>query len=186
MIERLSVAGGAERLRDGGVVAYPTEAVFGLGCDPFDEGAVERVLGLKGRARGQGLILLADDLRRLDELIQPAEPAQLARAQATWPGPVTWLFPASQRVPVWITGGRETVAVRVTAHPTAAALSQRFDGPLVSTSANLSGRPSIRDVAELERAFDGLIDGLVEGELGGLPRPTEIRDAATGALVRGG
>lgn len=186
MIERLSVAAGAERLRAGGVVAYPTEAVYGLGCDPFDEAAVERLLALKGRSHGQGLILIAQSLRQLDTLIEPAEPAHLARAQATWPGPVTWLFPASQRVPVWITGGHDRVAVRVTAHPIAAALARRFEAPLVSTSANRSGEPPAREPAELERQFGDRLDGLVEGELGELPRPTEIRDAATGASIRGG
>ncbi|HEX7915398.1 L-threonylcarbamoyladenylate synthase, partial [Rudaea sp.] len=128
-------------LRAGGVIAYPTEAVFGLGCDPHDEAAVARVFELKQRPPAQGVLLIAADFAQVEKYIDlerlPTE--ALARARASWPGPYTWVFPRSEATPEWLARGHAGIALRVTAHPLAAALCRAFGGALVSTSANRHG-----------------------------------------------
>ena len=183
----LSVVDAAVLLRRGGVVAYPTEAVWGLGCDPFDETAVSRLLVLKQRAVDKGLILVAASISQLDGLVDwHALPEERSEAVlARWPGPHTWIMPASRRVPHWITGSHVAqVAVRVSAHPVVVALCEAFGGPLVSTSANLAGVPPPRDVAAIDATLRSALDGIVEGTTGGLSAPTPIRDARSGEVLR--
>ena len=170
-------------LRRGGVVAYPTEAVFGLGCDPLDRRAVARVLAIKGRPMAKGLIVIAADPRQVRRLVRPDGPAW-QRAVATWPGFATWLLPVRPGVPRWLTGRHRRLAVRVTAHPVARALCRAFGGPLVSTSANRAGRPPLRTATAARVAFGAWLDAVVVGAVGGGSRPSPIRDAATGAWVR--
>jgi len=174
-------------LRAGGVLAYPTEAVFGLGCDPHDADAFAKVFALKQRPATQGVLLIGADFAQIERYIDTAAlPAQsLARAQATWPGPHTWIFPRSAQVPAWIAGAHEGIALRVTAHAPAAALCRAFGGALVSTSANPHGEPPARSVSTVLAYFDASLDGILDAPLGALDRPTVIRDARTGALVRG-
>ncbi len=171
-------------LREGGVIAYPTEAVWGLGCEPRDPDAVERLLAIKQRDWRKGLILIADDFEQLWPFIADPNTSKLEPALASWPGPATWLMPASSSAPRWITGGRDRIAVRVTAHPIASALCRAYGGPIVSTSANRSKRPALRTRLQVERQFGGLVDCIVAGNVGGLERPTAIRDLETGETVR--
>jgi L-threonylcarbamoyladenylate synthase len=171
-------------IRTGGIVAYPTEAVFGLGCDPFNAKAVRRLLALKQRPQAKGLILIAAEFRQIEPLLEPLAAATWERVLASWPGPHTWLLPARPWVPVWIRGHHPSLAVRVTAHPVAAALCRALGGPLVSTSANLSRRPPARSVLALGLQFGDRIDALLPGRLGDLAAPTPIRDALTGATLR--
>lgn len=182
-----SINATVDALRRGGVVAYPTEAVWGLGCDPFNEHAVMRLLAIKRRPVDKGLILIAADAAQLDASVDwtalPAE--RLASVQASWPGPNTWTVPVTDRVPAWIRGAHASVAVRVSDHPTVAALCRAFGGPLVSTSANLTGMPPAFHRAELDPALLGLLDAVCDGETGGLAAPTAIRDALTDAVLRG-
>ena len=173
----------ARALRDGGVVAYPTESVFGLGCDPFDPEAVARILSIKRRRVDSGLILLAAAVEQLDAYICPA-PAERERMLASWPGPVTWVVAATPGVPAWITGGRSSVAVRVTAEPVAAALCRAADMAIVSTSANRSGRPPARSTLQTRRRFASVVDEILPGAVGGYSRPTEIRLASSGDVLR--
>jgi len=173
-------------LHAGGVVAYPTEAVYGLGCDPFDEQAVLRLLAIKGRAMDKGLILIAADHDQLAPLLLPQSPEAMAPVLASWPGPSTWILPAADGVPAWLTGDSDGIAVRVTAHPLAARLCAGFGGPLVSTSANTSGRPAARSALGVRRAFGNRLDYLLTGDTGGGSRPSEIRDARDGRLLRAG
>ncbi|MGN6512623.1 MAG: L-threonylcarbamoyladenylate synthase [Lysobacteraceae bacterium] len=184
----LSPADAAVRLRQGGVIAYPTEAVWGLGCDPFDEAAVLRLLAIKQRPVDKGLILVAGTLDQFDALLDwerlPTDRREAVHA--SWPGPHTWIVPATGRVPPWITGAHAGVAVRVSAHPVVAALCAAFGGPLVSTSANLAGAPPAFSRAALEPAVVALCDGVCEGETGGLSAPTAIVDAASGTRLRAG
>lgn len=173
-------------LRRGGIVAYPTEAVYGLGCDPQDAHALDRLLTLKGRSTAPGLILIASAFSQIAPFLAPLPPELEARATASWPGPVTWVWPAAPSVPATLTGGRDTLAVRVTAHPLAAALCHAFGGALVSTSANRHGAAPARDAAGVRAAFGAALDVVIEGDCGGLARPTEIRDVRSGAVVRAG
>ncbi|MBL6750393.1 MAG: Sua5/YciO/YrdC/YwlC family protein [Nevskia sp.] len=180
----LHLRAAARALRAGGVAAYPTEGVWGLGCDPLNQGAVTRLLALKRRDWRKGLILIGasfDQLRPFVEL--PSKTAQ-KRAFATWPGPTTWVFPASEDAPMWLSGERDTLAIRVTAHPVARALCEAFGGALVSTSANREGRPPARSATEVRRLFGSGVDALVPGALGGLAGPTAIRDVISGLILR--
>jgi L-threonylcarbamoyladenylate synthase len=170
----------------GQIVAYPTEAVFGLGCDPGNEAAVRRLLSIKQRPLAKGLILIGADFHQLAPFVKPLDNAQRASLDATWPGPVTWLLPARDRVPLWLRGHHDTIAVRVTAHPPAALLCQAWGGALVSTSANLSGRPPARTPLAVRRQLGARVDCIVPEPVGGGARPSEIRDLSSGRVVRVG
>lgn len=170
----------------GGLIAYPTEAVYGLGCDPRNEAAVRRLLALKRRPMHKGLILIAADFAQLAPFLQPLTAADHARLAATWPGPYTWLIPARPDTPRWLRGRHETLAVRVTAHPLAAALCRACGHPLVSTSANFSGRPPARSALAVRRQLGTAMDYLLPGPTGGAAQPTEIRDLRSGRRVRRG
>lgn len=170
-------------LRAGGLVVYPTEGVYGIGCDPCNHEALARLLAAKGRAPDKGLILIGSSEAQLMRHAHPLEREQMERVRQTWPGPVTWVLPARRDVDPLITGGRDTVAVRVTAHPLAAALCEAFGGALVSTSANPSGRPPARTAIAARRS--GAADLLVSGRLGSADGPSMIRDGRTGRVLRG-
>lgn len=176
----------ARLLHYGGVVAYPTEAVYGLGCDPRNGEAVERLLALKGRSVDKGLILIAADLAQLRPYLELPELSRLAAVTATWPGPTTWLLPAAADTPFWLTGGRATLAVRVTAHALSAALCRAFSGAIVSTSANPAGLLPARNALTVRRYFGDRLDGLLVGSVDRHAQPSEIRDFASGAVVRAG
>jgi L-threonylcarbamoyladenylate synthase len=176
----------AALVRDGGVVAYPTEAVYGLGCDPHDRDAFDRLFALKGRPATQGVLLIAADFDQIAPYIDLAAvpPAVLDDVRASWPGPHTWIFPRSGHVPDWVAGAHAGIALRVTAHAPAAALCRAFGAPLVSTSANPHGEAPARDIATLERYFGDRLNGALEAALGDQARPTTIRDALSGAIIR--
>lgn len=186
MAPTLDIAAASVALKQGAVLAYPTEAVFGLGCDPLDEAAVLRLLDIKQRGVDKGVILVAARIGQFDAFLDwSALPADgVAAVQSSWPGPHTWIVPCTTRVPRWITGTHDAVAVRVSAHPVVAALCDAFGGPLVSTSANLAGMPPARAHGALDPALLARIDGIVRGDVGTLAQPTGIRDARTGAVLR--
>lgn len=173
-------------LRNGGVIAYPTEGVWGLGCDPRDEAAVLRLLALKQREVAKGLILIASDEAQLAPFIDTASLSaeQLAEVRASWPGPNTWIVPASKDAPRWITGVHDGIAVRVTAHPLVRALCDGFGGAIVSTSANIASEPSPRTREELDRRIVAGVDAVCDGETLGRAQPSTIRDARNGATLR--
>lgn len=170
-------------LHQGGVIAYPTEAVWGLGCDPFNAAAVEQVLALKGRSEGKGLILIAADIAQVESWLVALAPGQRAAVLATWPGPCTWVVPAPA-APRWLRGDHASLAIRVSAHPGVQALCRAWGGALVSTSANRSGEPPLAGPAALREAFGDALAGILPGALGGDAKPSEIRDAVTGAVLR--
>ncbi len=174
------------RLRAEQIVAYPTEAVYGLGCDPRNAAAVHRLLGIKKRPPGKGLILIAAGFPQLEPFLKPLDATLRSRLDRTWPGPVTWLIPASEEVPRWLRGDHDTLAVRVTAHPLAAALCRAWRAPLVSTSANISGRPPARCALSVRKQLGSLVDYVITGAVGNAQRPTEIRDLRSGRVVRPG
>lgn len=172
-------------IRAGGVIAYPTEGVWGLGCDPWNPSAVAQVLALKGRPVAKGLILVADSLAQVDFLLAPLPEALRARAQRHWPGPVTCLLPdPDNKVPSQVKGRHRTIAVRVSAHPTVSALCKAVDQPLVSTSCNPVGRPPARHPWQVRRYFGQNAVQLVPGALGGYRKPSRILDIATGQWLR--
>lgn len=171
-------------LRNGGIIAYPTEGVFGLGCDPLDEQACARLAALKRRSTQQGVLLVASDFEQLRPWLGKTSDAALQRALATWPGPDTWVFARADDAPAWIAGRQAGIGVRVTAHPVAAALCREFGGALVSTSANRHGRPPARDAATVRAELGDALDFIVDAPVGQLARPTPITDAASGKRLR--
>jgi L-threonylcarbamoyladenylate synthase len=171
-------------LKAGGIIAYPTEAVYGLGCDPLNEIAALRLLALKQRSWEKGLILIAANFAQLQPFLKPLTPILEKRIFAKWPGPVTWLLPAKSNVPYWLRGQSSKLAVRITAHPETVALCQQWGGALVSTSANLSGQVAAKTAIEVQHIFAKTIDYIVFGEVGKRERPSEIRDALTNKVLR--
>ncbi len=174
----------AQKIRSGAVIAYPTEAVWGLGCDPFNAAAVARLLALKDRPMHKGLILVAASIEQFAGLLEGLTSEQSAQLEASWPGPNTWLVPHHNRVPEWVTGAHDTVAIRVSAHPLVAQLCA-LTGPLVSTSANPSGLLPAKSRLRIEQYFHGQLDAVVSGELGQSSNPSTIRDLRTGQVLRG-
>jgi len=174
----------ARILAAGGIIAYPTEAVYGLGCDPLNEKAVNRLLALKQRPWQKGLILIAADYTQLAPFLEPLTPLLEKRVFAAWPGAVTWLLPAKSDVPHWLRGQSNKLAVRVTAYPQTAMLCSHWGGALVSTSANLSGQPTAKTAFKVRRIFCNTLDYIVPGQVGERQRPSEIRDALTNRVLR--
>lgn len=181
-IEEIEAA--AALLREGGVLAYPTEGVYGLGCDPDNREAFEKIFAMKRRPPEQGVLLIAASLEQVRPWIGGAPDAAFARANAIWPGAHTFIFPRSSRVPEWIAGGHAGIALRVTAHAPSAALCRAFGGPIVSTSANRHGEPPARSAADIRAIFGDEPHGVLDAPLGGLDKPTPITDAVTGAIIR--
>jgi len=169
----------------GGVIAYPTEAVWGLGCDPDDELAVHRLLAFKGRPVDKGLILVAANIDQFSPYLTQISAAEREQLEATWPGGVTWLVP-DQAAPAWIRGQFDSVALRVSSHPLVAGLCEAFGGPVVSTSANPQGRPPALTGLDVRRYFGDQLDGIAPGVVGKQRKPSEIRDLRTGRIVRAG
>ena len=173
-----------EVLLGGGVIAYPTEGVFGLGCLPDDVDAVARILTIKKRSPLKGLILIAARPRQLRDWIDAGVRDSLPEPDPAQP--VTWIVPPAARVPAIVTGDNPGLAVRITTNPVAAALCDAVDMPIVSTSANVAGRPVARNALILRRNFGHLVDYVVPGECGPASGPSEIRELATGRVLRPG
>jgi L-threonylcarbamoyladenylate synthase len=170
-------------LRSGGVIAYPTEAVFGLGCDPFNQIAVQKILHLKHRTIKKGLILIISKWKQAANLVAPISSALLAKIFVSQP-PTTWIFPATLAVPSWIVGSHNSVALRIIKHPIAMALCDAYEAPIVSTSANINGIAPARTAVEVQNYFPKGIDFIIDGPIGNLTQPTMIRDVITGRILR--
>ncbi len=174
----------AESLRNGGLVAYPTEAVYGIGCDPRNLLAIERLLTLKQRSWTKGLILIAADFKQLQPYLAIAENSLPPAVKESWPGATTWLLPAHDAVSPLLRGKHNTLAVRITAHPEAAALCQAFGGAIVSTSANVSGQAPARTEMELSPDISAALDITLSGATDPTLQPSHIKDAFTGKIIR--
>ncbi len=174
-------------LHEGKVILYPTEAVFGLGCDPDNQQAVESLLSIKQRPVEKGLILIAANYSQLLPYIDDDKIPMARRAEifSAWPGAITWVLPAKKQTPKWLTGQFDTIAVRVTEHQQVKKLCLDFGKPLVSTSANLSGSDPVPSIASAREVFSQHELFYVEGELGSQKRPSQIKDAITGKVLRG-
>ncbi len=174
----------ARLIRVGGVVAYPTEACFGIGCDPVCRPAMKRILQLKSRPPGIGMILIAHCMEAILPYIDVRHESILEEPLQSWPGPHTWIFPASQAAVNLLCSSRGTVAARVTAHPIAAQLCRLAGRAIVSTSANVHGKLPAREYGPVCRSMGGSLDFVVRGPIGSQTKPTQIRDALSGRIVR--
>ena len=168
-------------LKEGGIIAYPTEGIFGLGCDPFNQTAVMRLLKIKQRAVLKGLILIAASWDQVTDLIKLKN---LDLPKPDPKNPTTWVFPATKKIPAWVCGDFKSIAIRVTTHPLAKTLCQKFGGPIISTSANLSGRIPSKNTKQTKEQFAAVIDFILPGEVGSLNKPSQICDIKTRELLR--
>lgn len=168
---------------EGGIIAYPTESVFGLGCLPNLECSVHQILKLKRRSIKKGLILVAANAKQLEHWVDFSPLTNVEIVYNSWPGPVTWLIPAKTTTPSWLTGNHRTLAVRVSAHPVVSALCKEI-GPLVSTSANPQGLSPARSSLDVEHYFANKIDYIFPATISGNAKPTEIRDPLSGKIIR--
>ena len=175
-----------QQLHQQGVIAYPTEAVWGLGCDPYSYSAVAKILELKRRPERKGLILIGCDWQQFMPFTEDLTRAQLARLQQSHNKPITWLIPHNGAAPDWIVGEHNTLAVRVTSHPVAASLCRLFGGPIVSTSANPQGLPAAVTGLKVNCYFNGKLNYQTPGSVGSSNSPSEIRHLLTHKVIRRG
>lgn len=184
----ISVNRAVKVLNSGGVIAYPTEAVYGLGCDPFNEAAFSHLLALKCRPIEKGVILIASSIDQIKDLVKIENQLWTETVLKSWglssysdfnivDRPMTWVLPISDKVPTWITGGRDTLAVRITRHPAVVNLCEALKMPLVSTSANLTGDSPVKTAKECGDIFPNTL--ILEGEVSGLNSPSQIWDAVS-------
>jgi len=182
----MSAASIIDVFHQGGVIAYPTEAVFGLGCDPDNELAIKKLLALKNRSKDKGLILLAGNYSQVLPYINDSAIPQDKRyaVLSRWPGPITQILPANKNLSTLISGVFETVAVRITNHPDIVELCKQTGKPIISTSANLSGEPTVNTWQEVEQLFPHQLDYILRGQTLGLTNPSTIINALSGAVIR--
>ncbi len=171
------------KINSGELIAYPTEAVYGLGCDPLNRTAVLNLLSLKQRPIEKGLILIASSLAQLTPYLQLNDNI-VSRIQSTWPGPITWVIPAQAWVPEWLTGEHSSLAVRVTSHPVARLLCEKNGSPIVSTSANISTKsPATSSWAVPKKTgFKSLF--ILSGQVGDMKQATPIYDVQNNSKIR--
>ena len=173
----------AHCIRQGGIIAYPTETVYGLGCDPLCTQAVRAINNLKGRDASKGLILLASRLQQLDAFIDVPDRKERA-AIVGEPQATSWIVPAKSTAPRWITGKHRTIAIRISSHPLVIQLCDLLGHALVSTSANPAGRKPALTPLQLHHYFDGLVDAILISHHNCSGRPSRIRDLKSGQLLR--
>ncbi len=178
---KMIIARAADVLLGGGVIAYPTEGVFGLGCMPDDTGALIRLLTIKGRDPSKGLILIASNEEQLHGWIDPDCDA-IPRAEPS--SPITWITPPGPLASRLVRGANDGIAVRLTCNPVAAAICDAVLSPIVSTSANVAGKPAAQNQFVLRRNFAACVDYIVPGDCGPSTGPSEIRDLVTGKVLR--
>ncbi len=170
-------------LQQGGVIAYPTEAVYGLGCDPWNKQAVGQLLEIKQRPWQKGLILIAADFNQLQHFIEPVTAEILTQLESTWPGSTTWLLPVRSAIPDYLTGEHDSIAVRVTAHKQTAELCRSFGGAIISTSANVANMRPAKSIRQVRGQLSN-IDYVLSGQCSGSDKPSDIRNAVTGEQIR--
>lgn len=170
----------------GATIAYPTEAVFGLGCDPDNDNAIANILNIKTRPQDKGVILIASQLEQLQNYVDfsALTKEQWAKVEASWPGPFTWIMPKHPQVSELLSGGRTTLAVRLSAHPTVRLLCDTVGKPMVSTSANPSGLAPARNIGQIATYFGDSVF-VIDGPVDHTAQPSKIQDAVTGKVLRG-
>jgi L-threonylcarbamoyladenylate synthase len=166
-------------LKDGEVVAYPTEGVWGIGCDPSNEEALKKLISLKKRSRGKGFILIGSELLHFKKYAEVED--NKTKLMSKWPGPHTWIVPALEISPL-LSGGKKTIALRLSEHKETVNICNAFGGAIVSTSANKEGDKTPSSPEEIKEIFPGI--KVMHGELGGLNKPSKIEDLVTGKVIR--
>ena len=171
-------------LQQGGLIAYPTEAVFGLGCLPDHLYSIKRLLQIKHRPMEKGLILLASELVQLEPYIAELKPDILQKMLASWPGPTTWVIPTPEQTSPLIKGDFNTVAIRISAHPIVRELCRQCQSAIISTSANITGRHMSYSAFDVRLQFQNKLDYILNGPLGDSDKPSVIKDALSNQIIR--
>jgi len=172
----------ASVIRNSGIISYPTESVYGLGCDPLSQDAVERILTIKQRPVEKGLIIVASTLDQLK--FYTTLSTENEKKISSHKSPMTWLVKKSAHTPSWISGKHNKIAIRISKHPLVQAICTQLNQPIVSTSANPAGLRPASNNLESRRYFGDEIDYYLSGDTGILGKPTPITDIETGALIR--
>jgi L-threonylcarbamoyladenylate synthase len=170
-------------LKQGGVIAYPTESCYGLGCDPKNKYAVEKILLLKKRARSKGFILISSKINYLRSYLQDLSETQTKEMMGKWPGPHTWLVPASNYCPSWLRGGGHNIAIRLPKVKSTLNLLNSINFPITSTSANLSHKQSIKTLRACKNLFRSKVK-IIKGNIGSEKKPTTIQDFVSKKIIR--
>lgn len=170
----------------GGIIAYPTEAVFGLGCDPDNEIALQRLLDIKQRSPDKGLILLASDFEQLLPYVDMSQVSSVQQDEilSRWPNGITQVLTKQCGISTLLSGKFDSIAVRITTQPDVVALCRHVNRPIVSTSANLSGLPAAIDWRSLDPQLLSQLDHVIKGFTLGFDKPSTIIDAITGEEFR--
>ncbi len=168
----------ADLIRSGGVIVYPTETVYGLGADPFNHHAFDRIFSLKGRETEKGLILLIRGRQDLDALVADIPRSAEILIREFWPGPLTLVFPAAPGLPEHLTRPASTIALRMSDAPVASALLHHVGGPITSTSANRSGKPPARSARQAADVIGHRVDVILDGGESSDPRPSTLVDVS--------
>lgn len=171
-------------LSNGGIIAYPTEYCFGLGCDPRNTQALSRLLAIKQRKKEQGVILVAGNIAQVSEYADLNDLPQIDRVYRSWPGPYTWVLPAKANVSDWVSGKHGSVAMRISAHPICESLCLAFGHAIVSTSANRHGSDALLSAAEVAKEFNSELDHIIDAPVGGAETASTILDAVSGEKLR--
>lgn len=179
---KVNIANALEIIAKGGVIAYPTETTFGLGCDATNQQALQKLITIKQRCQTKGFIALIKDYQQLELLVSPPSKTQMTQLKAAWPGPYTFVFPSPRPyLPKLLTGQYSSLAIRMSSHPIAQSLCQNT--PITSTSANISGQDVVTQRTQLQQQFGHLLDGIVEGQPGH-QAASQIIDIVTGKRYR--
>lgn len=183
MASDFAIRRAAQLVHQGGVIAYPTETVYGLGCDPLCFEAVQYLCRLKNRELSKGLILLGNDIQLFSNYIVPLNEADLARISQTGET-ISWIVAAGESTPDWLTGGRDTLVIRITDHPVVSKLCNRLGHPLVSSSANPGGHKPALNTLQVHRYFHNRVDAILSSTHKSSGRPSTIRQLDNNRLLR--
>jgi L-threonylcarbamoyladenylate synthase len=173
----------AHAVSQGAIFGYPTDTIWGFGCHPMIASGVSRILQIKNRSADKGLILLSSRLEYCAAYVG-LDNEQLKPVLSTADHPTTWLIPASENCPLWIRGNYPTVAIRITDHPLLEFLCGQLRTPIVSTSANRSGKATVRNSIQMHKQFGNELDFIVSGFATGSKRPSEIKSLLNGTTAR--
>lgn len=171
--------------KSGEIFAYPTEAVFGLGCDPLNERATNKILQIKQRPVEKGMILIASDFSQINSFVEfdTLDKHSQAKILASWPGPVTWLLPKSTNTPFWVSGDSDMVAIRLSAHPLVREMCDYLNAPMISTSANPASLDPAKSIAQVREYFGDSLP-IMDGALGEQQTPSKIFHSLTMETIR--
>ena len=180
MIPKLNPLNAHEVLKGGSIIIYPTEGIYGIGCDAFNQKSVNKVISIKGRSNSKSFIVICSDVIQLKTIINEN---YVNNQELLAKNFITWIVPAHQKCPSWLTINN-TVAVRITDHPVIDNLCNGLNGPIISTSANYSNQSYINDIKKIEVLFDKKVDYIIEGKLGGEIKSSTIKDIVTKEVLR--